>query len=97
MTDIDMRLTAIESKLDRLADTMQSIAVQKEKIDRLEERMHGIWARYDDQFGPNGVIARIREHQASCPRTQVKTMWCIILPMGLTLLGMGFALLRAVP
>lgn len=94
MTDVDKRLENIETKIDRLADAIEAIAVQKEKIECLEIRMNGIWERYDGIAGVNGIIAEIRNHQASCPRSQVRWMWAILIPMGLTLLGIATALLK---
>lgn len=92
--EVEQRLSSIEIKLDRITETIQSIAVQQEKINRLEERMHGIWTRYDDLVGPNGVISTIRTHQASCPRTQLRWVWVVMIPMGLSLLAMAAALLK---
>jgi len=97
MPDVEKRLEGIERKLDQISETLSKVAIQGERIDHLEKRTHDIWTRYDALVSPDGIVSRIREHQASCPRGQVRTMWAIILPMGLTLLGMGIALLKVGP
>ena len=97
MTDVDKRLENIETKIDRLAEAIEAIAVQKEKIECLETRMNAIWERYDGIAGVNGVISEIRNHQASCPRAQMRWMWAILTPMGVSLLGISVTLLRGAP
>lgn len=96
MANFDQRLDAIESKLDRISETLSQIAIQRDRIDRLEARMHGIWERYDSLVGPEGTIVKMKNFQASCPRNNVRWVWMVLIPMGMTLLGMGFALVRCV-
>lgn len=94
MTDMDKRLEAIEKKIDGISTTLSQIAIQRDRIERLEERMHAIWQRYDTLVAPDGILSTIRNFQASCPRSTVRWVWVVLIPMGLTVLGMGFALMR---
>ena len=94
MTDTDARLAAIEKKIDGISETLSQIAIQRDRIERLEERMHGIWGRYDSLVGPEGVLYQIRNFQASCPRSQIRWVWVTLVPLIFTQLGVGLALLR---
>jgi len=96
MTDMDKRLENIEDKIDSIRTTLSQIAIQRDRIERLEERMHAIWTRYDTLIGPDGVLSSMKNFQASCPRATVKWVWVILVPMGLTVLGMGVALMRCI-
>jgi TolA-binding protein len=89
MADLEARLDELDRKIDRLTDAVQSIAVQKEKIFSLEKRVDALWERYDGMMGPRGLLDDVRNHQASCPRNQVRWMWVVLIPMGLALLGMA--------
>lgn len=97
MPDSDKRLETIELKLDDIIHALSQIAVQQEKITRLETSMDNIWKRYDGIVGPGGIIPKIREYQASCPRAQIRWMWAILIPMGVSLLGISVTLLRGAP
>jgi hypothetical protein len=94
VTDIEQRLMDIDSKIDRLRVAVESIAVQNVRIMELDKRVDALWNRWDNYAGPQGVLDNVRNHQASCPRNQVRLMWVVLIPMGLTLLGMGITLLR---
>lgn len=74
-------------KLDEIKDTLATIAVQSERLDGHEKEIRALWKKYDEHFSPDGTVPRISNHQASCPRGQVKLMWWIVLPMGLALLS----------
>ena len=97
MTDVDKRLEAIETKIDGISNTLSQIAIQRDRIERLEERMHAIWTRYDTLISPDGILHKLDNFQASCPRNTVRWVWAILVPMGLTLLGMAVAMMRCIP
>lgn len=94
MAEIEQRLTDIDNKIDRLRQAVENIAVQNVRIIELERKVTALWDRWDTYAGPKGVLDEVRGHQASCPRNQVRWMWATLIPMGLTLIGMGIALLR---
>jgi len=90
MTDVETRLDKIESKLDSIAETLKVVAVQHEQIANLQGQVSALWTKYDSICGPEGTISVVRNHQASCPRAQMKYLWAIVVPMALALLGVGF-------
>ena len=99
MTDSEAILREIEKQGKRLANietTIQSIAVQDNKIVTLQEQVHDLYSKYNDTFGPDGVISNISKFQASCPRKQTGRMWWaigIIATGELGLLGGLFAMI----
>ena len=101
MTD-EQRLASIEKKLDghgeasaSIQSTLGKIAVQNEKIQHVEDNVAALWRKYDALTDPkDGKLTQISQHQASCPRDQIKTLWCIVIPMGLTLIGVAFAVIK---
>ena len=78
MTDFETILQKLEEQNQRLKTiemAITTIAVQDEKIVNLQNQVTGLWKKYDTYFSANGVIPRIQQHQASCPRNQVRYMW----------------------
>lgn len=94
MTDMEKRLDTIEKKLDGISSTLSQIAIQRDRIERLEQRMHAIWERYDALVGQEGVLSKLSNFQASCPRGQIRWVWMTLVPLIFTQLGIGLALLR---
>lgn len=81
-------------KLDTIQTTLQQIAVQDEQIRNIQAEQRTMWAKMDSLFDPNtGALTKVQSHQASCPREQVKFLWIVTIPMGLTLIGLGIKLL----
>ncbi len=74
-------LSIHEQKLSNIADTLQRIAVQDQRIGSVEDQLRAMWKKWDMLTNPqNGTIALIRNHQASCPRNQVKALWYVVIP-----------------
>ena len=82
--DTDRRLENIENKLDNLTKVMERVAVQKNRLDNMEKRVDGIWSKWDD------VISPTIQH---CPKEQVKWLWFVVVPQGLTLITIAIAML----
>ena len=100
MSDDD-RLRGIERKLDEHGETLKGIqmalekvAVQHEQITQLQKETTLLWSRIDEVCGPNGALTRATHFQASCPRAQIRWLWCIVIPQGLTMFALGMAILR---
>jgi len=83
--EIDRRLERIEDKVDGLTQIVETVAVQKNRIDNVEHRIDSIWSKYDQ---------RIEPMMAQCPKEQVRWLWFVVIPMGLSQLGVAFALIR---
>lgn len=59
-------------KLCGIEKSLISLAVQEEKISHLRIRNDALWEKYDQAFGPNGIIKKLQDCAASCPRDHVK-------------------------
>lgn len=97
----DDRLERIENRLDDIVTQLSSMKVQDEKIlhlegrvNTLEGRVNTLWGCWDRLVGQEGTLSRMRDHQASCPRGQIKWLWIVVVPMGLTQLGMALTLFQ---
>ena len=94
MTD-ENRLASIEKKLDEhghTANTLAKIAVQEERIKNVESQQTTLWRKYDALVDPNnGQLPRIMNHQASCPRAQIKFLWWFVatVDFGLLIILLG--------
>jgi len=99
MTDdqTQSRLDNIERKLDDISETLSQIAVQRDRLERLDEQMRSLWKRYDTLVEPDGILSKISAFQASCPRNQVRWVWVTLVPLIFTQLAFGIALLRCMP
>ena len=75
----ERRLIAIESKIDKITDLITKIAVQKNRIDTLTMQVEALWKKQDT----------LQLKQASCPKEQIKWLWCIIIPQGILLITLA--------
>jgi len=81
-------------KLDKIQITLNTLAVQNERISTLETQCGALWKKFDALVDPSaGTITEIRQWQASCPRNQIKLLWAVIIPMGLVLIELAFKVL----
>ena len=65
-------------RLQQIEAAVVQIAVQDEKIINIQQQLSTLWEKYDKFHGPEGVVTKIRNHQASCPRGQMKMIWSAI-------------------
>ena len=79
MADIDRRLGNIETKMDKMAETLAKIAVQDVRLKAMEQDV------YD-----------LKNYQRTCPRAQIKILWWVILPLGVSMLGVAAKLLGVI-
>lgn len=77
---INKRLDGIDDKLNRIADTMQVVAIQGERMTHLQAQVSELWVR----------VNQIKEKQDQCPIESInKLMWRLQIPMAISLLGIG--------
>ena len=89
MTDIQRVLDKMEEqtkRLDQIEKAVTAIAVQDEKIVNLQTQVNGLWKKLDLYFSGNGIIPTMQQHQASCPRNQVKYIWGAVFITALTVI-----------
>lgn len=65
LKQLNARLTGIEI-------TLSKMAVQDEKISSLKIRVDVMSHKYDEVFGTEGTISKIKAHQAACPADMLK-------------------------
>ena len=85
--DTGRRLESIEKKLDGLVQVMEKVAVQKTRIDNIEKDVITLWKKWDNNISP---------HMQDCPKIQVRWLWCIVVPQGLTLFVVALSLLSKI-
>jgi hypothetical protein len=92
MTDNELLLTEIKriretlghhgDKLETLTEAFSKMAVQNEQIVNLQVQTNALWKKLDEMTGTNGVISKIRNHQAGCPKEEMhrtfKWMWAAL-------------------
>ena len=89
MSEIQMVLDKLEEqnkRLDQIEKAVTAIAVQDEKIVNLQTQVTGLWKKYDLYFAGDGVIPKMQQHQASCPRNQVKYIWGAVFATALSVI-----------
>jgi len=94
MPDVEKRLENIEEKIDTLTKAVSAMAVQDEKLMYLTQQVSALWNKYDRLMDSDGIIAKLRDHQASCPKDQLKWMWVVLIPLSLSLFGIGIAMIE---
>ena len=81
MTDTEQVLEELTRQSQRLANietTLQTIAVQDNKIVTLQEQVHDLYQKHDKVYGVNGVVSKVHSWQAGCPRGQLPRVWWAI-------------------
>lgn len=63
------KLKITERKVDKIT---RLIAVQTEQIKNLSNQVNTLWLKYDKEFGSDGIVAEMKNFQASCLREQIK-------------------------
>jgi butyrate kinase len=81
-------------KLDSIQSTLQKIAVQDEQIREIQAQQQALWRKLDALAGSDGVIPRIQQYQASCPRKQIQVLWYVVIPLGLSQLALAAKLIE---
>ena len=94
MPDTDTRLAKIEAKIDDMANTLAKIAVQDERIKHLETQVNAVWRKYDSFCSPGGELDKMQKHQSSCPRGQIRLIWYVLVPLGVSWLAAAYALMQ---
>lgn len=79
-------------QLNGIQKAIQQMAVQDKEIKYLQYEQQKDRQRLDDLCSTDGVIAAMKSHQASCPRGQIKVMWYVVIPMGVTQLATAAAI-----
>ena len=76
LDNIEVLLKSHGDKLDRIGTALGQIAVQNEQITNLQCQIRALNDKYNRLTDPNdGSITVIKQHQASCPRKQMKFLW----------------------
>jgi len=77
MTDLDVvlsKLKSLETSVEKLSDTVNTIAVQDERIGHIDNKTSKLFDLHDKEFGPEGVISKIQKHQNQCPKKEVEEL-----------------------
>ena len=69
-----------------LTKAFSNMAVQNEQLRSTQAQVTALWEKFDKACGPDGIVSKIRDHQAHCPKddldafkkdvtTQYKRVW----------------------
>jgi len=76
---INSELQRQGKRLDKIAETLQQIAVQENRLGMTEAQLNTLWRKYNQLADPNtGQLTKIMKWQASCPRGQIKFLWWFV-------------------
>jgi hypothetical protein len=86
------------AKLEALAEAFSKMAVQNEQIVHLQTQTGTLWRKLDELTGHSGVVTKIRDHQAHCPKDEMhrtfRWMWGAIGFHGVILIGIIAAMIK---
>lgn len=68
------KLDRQDSRLDNIEGMISNMKVQDEKILNIQTQLSALWKKYDMAFSTDGIVAKITNHQASCPKDEVKDL-----------------------
>jgi len=88
---VELRLINIESNIADLTKAVKELAVQNNRLTHVEKGQDELWEKYDALAGPNGVIAELKNFQASCPRKNLKAVY---IPVGIALIAAAASFLK---
>jgi len=101
MADLNTVMAKLEEqdkKLEKIEGAIIQLAVQDNQIVTLQTQVNALFAKYDEQNKPDGLLYTIRQeqciissHQKNCQvsslATQVKFIWGAILTMALAIIA----------
>lgn len=93
---LDAQSTQIEKqgdRLDSMQKTINQIALQDQEIKHLKKELDKVRTHVDDLCATDGTLAKMSRFQASCPRHQLKNLWLVVIPMCITQLAVGVAVI----
>lgn len=80
--------------LQEIKETLKATAVQDERIKHVENKVNVLFEKLDILLAQDGVLAKVREYQASCPRDDVDTirkqLWGMVVTFGLAVMGLAW-------
>ena len=68
------RFDGIENSIKEVSETLKKVAVQDERILNIDSKTTKLFRFHDEEFGPDGVVSKIQQHQSQCPKEEVKIM-----------------------
>lgn len=80
----------IRIQLNEIQRMVSTIAVQDERLKHVEMSVNTLGRKHDLCAG---TLVDVQKHQASCPREQLRWVWVVLIPQGLTLLGLLLGML----
>jgi hypothetical protein len=85
MTDLDVVISMLETqkdvleshgrRLDKMETLLSKMDVLANMISNTQLQVDALWRKFDDTCGPDGLLTRIRDHQAQCPKAQITRLW----------------------
>ncbi len=76
-----------DERLKSIEEAVVGLAVQNEKIVALQQQTSSLWGKYDEAFGPTGVVSKVMQFQASCAgrraEKHVNYLWGAFLTLAL--------------
>jgi len=79
---LEKQYDKFDKKVDKIETAVGLIAVQSERINNLSNQVQSLWIKHDEAFGPVGMVSRIKNFQAGCPRDRINDaltrQWAII-------------------
>lgn len=81
----------IKTQLCQILQSLKLLERHDERLLHMEKALNTMWEKHDQR---SSIIETVRQHQASCPRDQVKWVWWVLVPQSLALLGMLIAVLH---
>jgi len=86
-----VQLTMIEKKLDEhseilesIRSTLKDVAIQNIQIQTLQAMQTEMRGDINEVYAK---IERISNHQASCPRKHISSLWCVMISISLSMVG----------
>lgn len=71
LSTLEKQSDTMNKKVDKIEAAVSLIAVQSERINNTQKQIQALWVKYDESFGTDGTISRIKQFQASCPKKDV--------------------------
>lgn len=87
-------LNCQDKKLNDIQNALSQLAVQDEQINQLKKEQATMWKKFDSLIGNKGLLTKISNYQASCPRGQLKYLWFTVIPMGITQLAVTISIIK---
>jgi hypothetical protein len=88
VTDFDVVIAKLDAqhdildkyghRMDKMEAVLGKMGIATTMISNAQLQIDALWRKNDENYGPGGVVTKIKTHQMQCPKPQITRLWWAI-------------------